>query len=1440
MKDGYLKVTILLFLSYFLQNRHGLAQSNYSLFSYSTEHGLSHSSVSKITKDRNGIMWMATWNGLHRFDGTSFRTFKKAAGRKSYLESRRMIRIAEGADDKLWVLTYDKQLYWFDKKSEVFHSLSPQMNKQAKKRVMFDRILRVDGDSVWLRSENDGLYVLSDKNPSRHTKVFPETSAFENIKVNHFFKDRDGIIWLGTDRGLYMLHQRAGKFTVSRIAPEVLKSAAISKIVENESGLFCIVNEKSIFHLNKKTKAAKKIWSSEGNINRLTRSKKKLGLFCTTENGELCLLDPAGSSGRLIHRASEPLSGIFEDSKGVLWIELKNGGVIRFNSITGRHSVIKSPFFHASSKMGFEGFEDPNHTVWISMRGGGFGYFDEEKQQFSFSIHDMNRKDIVLPQHISNVFYDPDGIAWFSTENQGLVKLVFGNDAFKFTSLKQSSGSGWGEEVRSILFDHRGRLWLGTKGGELFVRKQNQVQPVSFRNMPPEGLGPIYSLLEDRGGNIWIGTKGNGLYKAVPSPEKKDSYTLIHFDQTNSGLSGKEIYSIYQDIDQQIWVGTFDDGLFKRNESDKKITFSRVAFGGNRSNKIRHITSDKEGNLWIASIDGVIIYDRTKKTRLIRDDENIKSRIGDNDIQFLHRGSGAEMWVCTAGGGITRVRGNAFGKLYIQNFSTEQGLCNDFVLSCLEDKQRSLWVTTKGGLSRLDLKTNKFVNVDVNEGFKALGFAEKAIAYNSACELVWGTSAGALSLDLGKLHPKSSKSQIVFSDFSVNNQEWGKGDLSGNKFINIQYLDEVSLLHNQNNLTFDFSVTDYRYSQHNFSYRLIGLDSTWKQNGSLQRAAFTNLNPGVYYLEIKCESDLYAAQTFRRLKIVITSPWWHTSWAYLSYALLAILLIVLIRRFLLTILHLKNKVILEQKLSEVKMEFFTNISHELRTPLTLILSPASKLLSSASLTSEEKNYAAMIRNNAKVLERFVNQLLDVRRLKEKKFELRLSRFDLLQCLNDIAGTFRPSAEENAISIAVRCKEPSLPVVADKEKMEIIVRNLLSNALKYAPAHSAIDIFLRRTEDGRNVMVEVRDEGPGVPEKSCDKIFDLFYVLHSPDQQSGGSTGVGLSLVRELVSLHGGQASASNNADRGLSVSFSFPGMQLGNVHSILYDAVAEMPDTASDDPVYLIPEDGMPEVQGGDKQKVLIVEDNKELRRFLSLELQPYYQVYLAKDGLEGMEKASSVLPDLIISDVMMPNLDGIGFLDRVRKSPDISHIPFILLSAKHAIESQIEGLQYGADCYITKPFDTAFLLAAVKNLLVQRRRLFEQMKNGVANILRPQELVITSKDEVFLKEVIKIVDESLENSEFSVDDLAMKMGMGRNTFYRKFKSLSNLTPVEFLRDVRLDKAKGYLENGTDNIAEVAYLVGFNDPKYFSKCFKLRFGCNPKEFTQSLSSGQPS
>lgn len=1442
MKDGYWKVTIFFILSYFLQTNFGLAQSNYSLFSYSAEHGLSHSSVSSITKDSDGFMWMATWNGLHRFDGTSFRTFKETTDRKSYLESRRMIKIAEGTDDKLWVLTYDKQLYWFDKKKEIFHPLSPQIDKHAKKRIMFDRIFYVDGDSVWLGTENDGLHVISIKDPSHNRRVFPKVPKFENIKVNSLHKGLNGGVWLGTNEGLYSLHRRSGKFILKSISEQLIKAASVSRIVENVNGLYFIVNGKSIYFFNKKSKAVKKIWSSDGNINQLIGSKKDGGLFCTTESGQLCLLDPYGNGGKVIYKASNSLYGLFEDSKGILWIEPKDGGLIRFVRATGTHMVIKSPFYHPSSKTVFGGFEDPNHTVWISMRGGGFGYFDEEKQQFNFSIHDINKKDIVLPQHVYNLFYDPDGIAWFSTENQGLVKLVIGNDSFRYTDLRQSSKSSWGEEIRSILFDHQGVLWMGTKGGELFVRKKNQVNPLVLLNMPLNGLGGIYSLLEDHEGNIWIGTKGNGLYKAVPTSDKRNSFRLSHFNKTNSGLSGMQVYSIFQDRDQQIWIGTFDDGLFKLNKSGDNLTFKRIKFGGHQSRskgseKIRHITSDRAGNLWIASINGLIIYNRAEQVRFIRDQQDFKSRLGDNDIQFLLEGSAGEMWVCTAGGGITRVQGNAFGKLYFQHFSTEQGLCNDFVLSCVEDGQGFLWITTEGGLSKFDLKANKFVNIDVNDGFKGLGFAEKAIAHNSAREIVWGTSAGALSLDLKKLSHKNLSPQIVLRNLSVNNQDWGKANLSAAKYTNIQYLDEINLHFNQNNLTFDFGVTDHRYPQHNFSYRLIGLDSVWKQNGSIQRASFTNLAPGIYYLEIKCESDLYVDPTFRRLKIIISPAWWHTWWAYAGYALVGALLIFLVRRFLITLLRLKNKVSLEQRLGEVKMEFFTNISHELKTPLTLILSPAKKLLSSPSLTSDEKSYAAMIHNNAKMLERFVNQLLDVRKLQEKKFELRISPFDFVAWLKNIVDVFRPLADERKIAVHIRCDEHSLPVVADKEKMEIIVHNLLSNALKFAPSDSQIEINLKKNKDNKTIIIDIIDEGPGIPEKDCDRIFDLFYVVNSGDKQSGGSSGIGLSLVRELVKLHKGSVWAYNRSGQGLCVSFSFPNVAEG-ADQVLLDVIEENSDINTKDAFCALAEDILPVLPDQSKQKVLIVEDNKDLQHFLMLELREYYTVHLAQDGVDGWEKVTSVLPDLIISDIMMPNVTGIQLLALVRENPETSHIPFILLTARHAIESRIEGLEYGADYYITKPFDSAYLLASVKNLLVQRSRLFEKIRNGADDILKPQQVVMSDKDEKFLRTVVRIVDESLNQPDFSVDDLADRVGMGRNTFYRKFKSLTNITPVEFLRDMRLDKAKLYLEAGRDTVAEVAYLVGFNDPKYFSKCFKSKFGRNPKEFVQSLSSNE--
>ncbi len=1419
----------------------GLAQPNYTLTSYSGKQGLSHNSVSSILKDEDGFMWMATWDGLNRFDGTSFRTFKKGGDRKEGLKSRRMVQLIDGKDERIWILTYDKQLYWFDKKTELFHEVSSKINAIENKNIYFNRIFYADSAHLWAGSESDGLFLIPTNGHYKDLKVFIGGSFERTIGIHVIHKESNDSRWVGTSHGLFHLQRSGEKWIEQAVNLENSGANAINKIVGNQSGIYVLVDGHSIFF-----KAANETHFTEvltgASINDISLSKTTKNLMCTTADGHILSLNSTKTKASVLYTGRHALRKMFEDSHGNLWVEMLNGGALKYDIKNNKALLISSPYYHPNSATVFSAFEDPNHTVWLAMSGGGFGYFDRKKEDFHFTIDGLDNEDLLLPQHVYGIYYDRNGVAWFSTENQGFTKLVIGDDRFKRIKTGGNSASMWGDEVRALIVDHAGSLWTGTKKGDLSRYYQEEHQPVLFSNYPKEGLGSVYTLFEDNNYNIWIGTKGHGLYKAIPTAEGS-FYKLDHYDKDSGGLEGNQVYSIFQDVEGKMWIGTFDGGLFASEKHKDQLKFEKVDILGHNEKakhfgKIRHLTSDHQGNLWIATTNGLVIFDRKKRVKVIRDGQQQEDILGDNDLQFVYAGKRGEMWVCSGGGGLIKVQGDAFGKLHFERYTTDSGLCNDFVLSCLERSDGDLWITTEGGLSRLDIAQSKFMNLDVNDGFQGVGFAEKAMASSSSGTLFWGTSTGVLTFDQNLNAVKAKTPKIVISTFKVNNEEWPRESAKAGSG-NVQYLQTLDLGYDQNNLTFDVAITDYRYAHHNISFRLVGLDSIWRQNGAVSRISFTNLNPGKYVLEIKSESDLYDGELIKRLHIVISPPWWNTWWAYFAYFVLICLFALLAYRFLKTILVLKNKIVVERKLAEVKMEFFTNVSHELRTPLTLIKTPAQRLLESPVLGIKERSYMRLITSNAERLERFVNQLLDVRKIQQNKFELEVSVFDIVGWLeSEVLKVFDQPALERNITVRLLCDLPSLVIKADKQKLEVVINNLLSNAIKYTRENSFVELQIKSSVASSDLVLIIEDAGPGVPEESLHKIFDLFYTVPSRKPTSGGSSGIGLALVRELVELHQGSITASNKDQGGLQVTIVLPGaLTQQRDYNSTRPTSSVLPEAPQDkdDLVSFLKQPH--ESRDDAKLKVLLVEDNKDLQTFLAEELTSRYNVFVAGDGEEGWTAIERFHPDIIISDIMMPKRNGIDLLRSVRAGIETSHIPFILLSAKHAVHHQIEGLRYGADYYITKPFDMNFLIASVDNLLNKRQQLFGRLKGDIKDLLMPEETLMTHGDEDFLKEVVRITAEYLSDSDFNIDKLANQVAMGRNTFYRKFKSLTNQTPVEFLRDMRLEKAKSYLHAGKDNISEVAYLVGFNDPKYFGKCFKAKYGINPKEFSSMLTHG---
>lgn len=1411
-------------------------QVNCKISYYSGEDGLSHSSVTSILSDSDGFLWIGTWNGLNRYDGLQFKSYKSQTKNNSYLESKRIIQVVEGYDDVLWIRTYDKHIYIFDKRTEQFHAFSPILEAQLGARVLFLKILEVSDGRVWLVGEN-GLYAVSQRGSLLGDILhFHEQAAVDHkLSSNslHFsYADQSGRIWVGTDLGLNCLvKDNKGDYkSLSAVAHETRGLKTI-KVVEDQLQVYFGTADGTLLVFNKLTHRISKHKISATAIQSIGLSRDKQFVFLTNGSAELLAFDIRQASASVLQRFRENMLGFYEDSYGNFWLDPGTKGAIFWNPKEDKRMYLQTPIRRYESNIVFRCFEDINGRVWLSLRGGGFGYYDYNTAAFVSTNEDVLGNQAVFPQRVYKMHYDESGVIWLATEERGLMKIVIQDNSFRRDHLSNIARLGDDVEVRSLLFDSNGRLWVGTKGGDLFTKTKAGYGTPPIENFPTQGLSGIYSLFEDRVGRVWIGTKEHGLFIASPTDSTRKSYTLTNYHTENSGLPINQVYSILNDDDGTIWLGTFGKGLVQVTQEKGIFRFTPIAldvpdYPTGSFERIRHLAQDDYGNIWIASTYGLIVRDKKGGTLVFRDSYDQKNSIAANDIQYLFQRSNGEIWVCTAGGGISRATGNPFVDVTFTNYTEENGLSNDYVLSGAEDSEGNLWFATEAGISKYLPNSEQFFSFDAFQGQSGFAFSEKTVTKSSFGEIIWGTSKGVVFSDPIALSNNKTQANLVFSRLLVNNKEAMPDPEIRGQERNVQYADRIVLAHDQNNISIDYNIIDHRHEHHNYLYRLKGLDTTWQSNQKLNRVTFTNLKPGNYVLEVKGQSDLYDKSPFKSLPIVIRPPWWQTWWAYSLYTLFFIGAIVVVVRVLSTMIILKNKVEIERKVAEVKMNFFTNVSHELRTPLTLILTPVKQLLSSEKLSLQGKQYMDMVYRNATRMETFVDQLLDLRKIQENKFQVQFETFDMVTLCRQVVDSFRPTATERRIDLQASLPADSVLIQGDENHIETVLFNILSNAFKYSPDATEIVFSLSQDQEGGLIHIQVSDQGCGVDEGMLDTIFELFYVEDKVTVKNSKGTGIGLALTKELVDMHHGGIRAFNNTDRGLSVVVTLP---------IQQDGTTIVPRVQSLDKV----SENIELVKTVDKQSdsiekpaVLIVEDNADLRDFLAIQLGEHYTILVAEDGVEGLEIVEQQQPDLIVSDIMMPRMDGITMLEEIRRNVAISHIPIVLLSAKHAVESQIEGMRYGADFYITKPFDTAFLLSSVDNLLRRRTQFFSTMVERRELVLKPSDIIITDGDEEFLKNVLQVVEERMCNPDFSIDMVADGLHMSRNTFYKKFKSLTKLAPVEFVRDMRLQRAYQVLEDGQSTVAEVAYMVGFNNPKYFSTCFKDKFGVSPKEFSQ--------
>lgn len=1448
-------------LSLFLTAK-GAAQIKCKIEHYSTEDGLSHDGVMSIIKDRDGFMWFGTWDGINRFDGHNFVTYKTRPGDSSSLKINRVDNLVEDKQGYLWLEVYDNQVYRFDKQHKKFLAVSTILAEKKINNILFNGIISA-GKLIWLTTIDKGVFGVKNM-PSGKPEIIRYGLGLKNgfhlpsNRVNFLYGDKQQNIWVGTEGGISCLSaDQLGTYKNKSLDNDFANGMGYTCITEDiERIWFGTVNGYLVCY-SKASRQFSKKKIADNRLNALRVAKNRKVIYVTGGRDVVTVNVSDLQAETVSMPGTGPLLSLYEDNYGLLWIEPDKHGIIKYNPITRTFKYFfqenDANFYNTTKE--YRVFQDKNNRVWMCMKGGGFGYYNPLADEIEYFYNKPGTPDHQFSNIVTSSYYDPAGVLWLSTRDRGIDKIIFQSNDFKHGLLVPQTLNKSDNEIRGIYADKRKRLWIASKAGGLYVYQQGKKIDDIFINEPTGGIGLVYTILEDRTEAIWLGTKGNGLFKAVPIDQTRLKYKLIHYKankKDSNSLSSDLIYSLLEDRKGRIWISTFQYGInLIVPDGGDKVRFTNInnAFRNypTGSWKARHLAEDGTGKIWVATTNGLVIFDPDKESprnyvfKTYGKVPGDKSSLGNNDAQYIFKDSKNGIWVATSGGGLNKVVQISERGLKFKVFTKEDGLPSDYILSIVEDNVHNLWLGTENGISKLNPEQEKFRNYDSYDGLPKTGLSEGSCLKLANGDLLFGCINGYITFNPATIRDQKIKTKMVFTGFQINNKDVSPGETSSPLKIDINNANEVELNYDENIISIDFTILDYRSTNKQvYAYRLKGFDEEWHNVKNQRKATYTNLPPGKYVFEVKSlNTELYEDFPVKKLAISIAPPPWRTTWAYISYAILLGILIEVTRRIAFTMIRLRHKIAVEQRLTELKLSFFTNISHELRTPLTLIVNPIEEISRQENLSVKGQEYINVVRRNASRMVRFINQLLDFRKAQSGKMNLKISNTEVISFVHGIGTYFSDIAREKQIELLVSANVKELYAWVDAEKMDIVIYNLLSNAFKFTPDNKVIRIEITHHPIEESFTIAVIDQGIGVPPDKVEDIFELYYEVDKEPGNSLEGTGIGLALCKEIVGIHHGEIWAHNNPDGGLSVVLT---LKTGKEHfkngdSIVTDNPQPFKPAFSNPVETILPTAGLALPDDKDMPLVLLVDDNNELRQFLADQLKQFYRIVEAKDGQEGLEMALELIPDLVLSDVMMPVLDGIQMLDDLKNNVITSHIPVILLTAKSSVENQIEGLKYGADYYITKPFQTDFILASIDNLLKQRRKIFDSLLVSKQTIgLNPGELFITSKDETFLKEIIDIVENGMVDPEFNIDAVAESIGMGRTTFYKKFKSLTNLAPVEFVREMRLKRAKQFLDTDGYNISEIAYSVGFNSAKYFSTCFKEHYGMSPSEYLKSRAS----
>ena len=1350
--------------------------------------GLSHNQVQCIFKDSRGFIWIGTNSGLNRFDGYSFKIFRHIPSDTTSLIDNRIQGIFEDRTGKLWInlmssfVIYDPMTEKFTYDNELFH-------KNIEISIpSISRIIQDNNKNIWFVNDSTGLFTyIREKDSIIHLQYNSEdTESVTNEPVNSIVTDSEGNIWL---IGMYGILEKLDKKT-----------------------------HKVIY----RTRFLKGHYTERRSLNLYIDRDDDLWIYSKNSDEGVYLFETNTKNFKHFHQDSGPyklnnniVNCVVQDDKGLIWVGTDHGGI----------NII-------------------------------------DKRNYSIMIIQNNPDDIhsLTQNSITSLYNDDEGIIWVGTYKKGLC--YYHSNLFKFKLYQHQNNNPNSlpyNDVNCFQEDEKGNLWIGTNGGGLiyFNRLKNTFRTIKHNSTDPSSLSSdvIVSMFYDKNEKIlWIGTYYGGL-------NRYNGKTFQHYlndpDNPNS-LSSNQVWEIFEDSQKNMWIGTLGGGLdlFDR----KKETFRHFRAGNPNSihsDFVLNITEDDQGRIWIGTANGVECF-LPNARKFIQyefnpDDENSLSY---NVVSSILADSRKLIWIATQDGlNIFNPETQTFYHYY-----KEDGLPDNNILALIEDNKGDIWASSINGITNISVGQKdegnriqlKFTNYSESDGLQGKEFNEGLVLKSSKGELIFGGPDGFNIIDPSALVFNTKPPRVVITNFQIFNKSIELGQKVNGRIIldkSITQTREIKLKHFEDVISIEFAALNYIHPEKNkYKYMLEGFNKEWMQTTSKERkATYTNLDPGEYIFRVRASNNDYVWNNEgTSLRIIVRPPYWKTKAAIFSYIILLFVGILVLRYLILFNERIRvrneheiNEVNRKHELDLLKMRFFTNVSHELRTPLSLIISPLEKLLKQFKDENLRSELKLMYRNSRRLLN-LVNQLLDFRRMEVQKIYLKPAYGDIVFFIDEIFQTFTDLAEKKHIDFKFTTSHREFLTWFDHDKIERIVFNLLSNAFKFTPEGKTIniDLFIEpkveyTQESGEQELtadrltLKVIDTGIGIPEENISHIFDRFFQ----NKISGGSSvaqgsGIGLSLTKEFVQLHNGTIQVESQPGEGSCFTVVlYLKAEPSKVSSNVADLSGNIQLPVFEDEVM----SELPELEK--KALVLLVEDNDDFRFYLKDNLKVKYNIIEAADGKEGINMAISNLPDLIVSDVMMPEVDGFELCQQLKTNPNTSHIPIILLTARMSEQKKLEGFETGADDYITKPFSFEMLESRMNNLIEQRERIRNTFQKYYK--IEPNEIGITSLDEKLITKALALVEENIANPDFSVEKLSRELGISRVHLYKKLTALTGKTPIEFIRIMRLKRAAQLLGKSQLSVSEIAYEVGFNDPRYFSRYFKVEFGVLPSQYEKS-------